>query len=149
MRHAFSFNDRIRDAVLGGSPFGHPLQQGLVTGLSLEVILILQSSYVHCLAVCFLSSIKILFTLLIFSSTVALWLVWKSLNECWNLLVRFQNICFKIHLTVFLLLQPNDHDHGSKSTVEHMLAVSKDHIQVHLKLLLNHILFWNLSEIII
>ncbi|XP_038979468.1 pullulanase 1, chloroplastic isoform X2 [Phoenix dactylifera] len=31
-----SFNDRIRDAVLGGSPFGHPLQQGFVTGLSLE-----------------------------------------------------------------------------------------------------------------
>ncbi|WOL05804.1 pullulanase 1, chloroplastic isoform X2 [Canna indica] len=27
-----SFNDRIRDAVLGGSPFGHPLQQGFVTG---------------------------------------------------------------------------------------------------------------------
>lgn len=32
-----SFNDRIRDAVLGGSPFGHPLQQGFVTGLSLQV----------------------------------------------------------------------------------------------------------------
>ncbi|XP_074366296.1 pullulanase 1, chloroplastic isoform X2 [Apium graveolens] len=31
-----SFNDRIRDAVLGGSPFGHPLQQGFVTGLALE-----------------------------------------------------------------------------------------------------------------
>ncbi|XP_042406884.1 pullulanase 1, chloroplastic [Zingiber officinale] len=31
-----SFNDRIRDAVLGGSPFAHPLQQGFVTGLSLE-----------------------------------------------------------------------------------------------------------------
>ncbi|KAJ6821493.1 pullulanase 1, chloroplastic [Iris pallida] len=31
-----SFNDRIRDAVLGGSPFGHPLQQGFVTGLSLQ-----------------------------------------------------------------------------------------------------------------
>ncbi|KAK6929148.1 Glycoside hydrolase, family 13, N-terminal [Dillenia turbinata] len=30
------FNDRIRDAMLGGSPFGHPLQQGFVTGLSLE-----------------------------------------------------------------------------------------------------------------
>ncbi|KAJ0967236.1 hypothetical protein J5N97_024153 [Dioscorea zingiberensis] len=30
------FNDRIRDAVLGGSPFGHPLQQGFVTGLSLQ-----------------------------------------------------------------------------------------------------------------
>ncbi|KAF6167690.1 hypothetical protein GIB67_017185 [Kingdonia uniflora] len=28
-----SFNDRIRDAILGGSPFGHPLQQGFVTGL--------------------------------------------------------------------------------------------------------------------
>ncbi|PIN04745.1 1,4-alpha-glucan branching enzyme/starch branching enzyme II [Handroanthus impetiginosus] len=56
-----SFNDRIRDAMLGGSPFGHPLQQGFITGLSLE---------------------------------------------------------------------PNDHDHGSKSAVEYMLAVSKDHIQV-------------------
>ncbi|KAJ4972169.1 hypothetical protein NE237_005268 [Protea cynaroides] len=56
-----SFNDRIRDAVLGGSPFGHPLQQGFVTGLS---------------------------------------------------------------------LQPNAHDHGSKTTMDHMLAVSKDHIQV-------------------
>ncbi|GJS41602.1 pullulanase 1, chloroplastic isoform X1 [Tanacetum coccineum] len=31
-----SFNDRIRDAVLGGSPFGHPLQQGFLTGLSLQ-----------------------------------------------------------------------------------------------------------------
>ncbi|KAK3023070.1 hypothetical protein RJ639_043085, partial [Escallonia herrerae] len=30
-----SFKDRIRDALLGGSPFGHPLQQGFVTGLSL------------------------------------------------------------------------------------------------------------------
>ncbi|KAL8538709.1 hypothetical protein ACS0TY_000648 [Phlomoides rotata] len=56
-----SFNDRIRDAVLGGSPFGHPLQQGFATGLSLE---------------------------------------------------------------------PNDHDHGTKSTVDRMLGVSKDHIQV-------------------
>lgn len=56
-----SFNDRIRDAMLGGSPFGHPLQQGFITGL---------------------------------------------------------------------LLEPNDHDHGSKSVVEHMLAVAKDHIQV-------------------
>ncbi|GFP94261.1 pullulanase 1 chloroplastic [Phtheirospermum japonicum] len=56
-----SFNDRIRDALLGGSPFGHPLQQGFVTGLSLE---------------------------------------------------------------------PNDHDHGSTSGTEHMLAVSKDLIQV-------------------
>ncbi|KAL3523514.1 hypothetical protein ACH5RR_016348 [Cinchona calisaya] len=56
-----SFNDRIRDASLGGSPFGHPLQQGFVTGL---------------------------------------------------------------------LLEPNGHDHGDKAAVEHMLAVSKDHIQV-------------------
>ncbi|XP_041998053.1 pullulanase 1, chloroplastic isoform X2 [Salvia splendens] len=56
-----SFNDRIRDAVLGGSPFGPILQQGYATGL---------------------------------------------------------------------LVEPNDHDHGSKSTMEHMLAVSKDHIQV-------------------
>ncbi|KAL0456103.1 UNVERIFIED_CONTAM: Pullulanase 1, chloroplastic [Sesamum latifolium] len=55
-----SFNDRIRDAMLGGSPFGHPLQQGFITGLSLE---------------------------------------------------------------------PNDHDHGSKSTVDHMFAILKDHIQ--------------------
>ncbi|KAK4367082.1 hypothetical protein RND71_014962 [Anisodus tanguticus] len=31
-----SFNDRIRDALLGGSPFGHPLHQGFVTGLYLE-----------------------------------------------------------------------------------------------------------------
>ncbi|XP_068641519.1 pullulanase 1, chloroplastic isoform X2 [Aristolochia californica] len=31
-----SFNDRIRDAVLGGSPFGHPLQQGFATGLALQ-----------------------------------------------------------------------------------------------------------------
>ncbi|KAL4190863.1 hypothetical protein AMTRI_Chr07g77910 [Amborella trichopoda] len=31
-----SFNDRIRDAVVGGSPFGPPLQQGFVTGLSLQ-----------------------------------------------------------------------------------------------------------------
>lgn len=31
-----SFNDHIRDSVLGGSPFGPPLQQGFVTGLSLQ-----------------------------------------------------------------------------------------------------------------
>ncbi|XP_057536245.1 pullulanase 1, chloroplastic [Amaranthus tricolor] len=31
-----SFNDRIRDAVIGGGPFGPPLQQGFVTGLSLQ-----------------------------------------------------------------------------------------------------------------
>ncbi|PON33464.1 Glycoside hydrolase [Parasponia andersonii] len=31
-----SFNDRIRDAILGGSPFGHPLQQGFITGLVLQ-----------------------------------------------------------------------------------------------------------------
>ncbi|KAK3422235.1 hypothetical protein EUGRSUZ_G02746 [Eucalyptus grandis] len=31
-----SFNDRIRDAILGGSPFGHPLQQGFATGLFLQ-----------------------------------------------------------------------------------------------------------------
>lgn len=35
--NTISFNDRIRDAVLGGSPFGHPLQQGFVTGLGLQV----------------------------------------------------------------------------------------------------------------
>ncbi|KAL8166583.1 hypothetical protein V2J09_008082 [Rumex salicifolius] len=31
-----SFNDRIRDAMLGGGPFGPILQQGFVTGLSLQ-----------------------------------------------------------------------------------------------------------------
>ncbi|MQL95806.1 hypothetical protein Taro_028473 [Colocasia esculenta] len=31
-----SFNDRIRDAILGGSPFAHPLQQGFITGLALQ-----------------------------------------------------------------------------------------------------------------
>eukprot|EP00252_Welwitschia_mirabilis_P015406 TRINITY_DN3386_c0_g2_i1.p1 TRINITY_DN3386_c0_g2~~TRINITY_DN3386_c0_g2_i1.p1 ORF type:complete len:1084 (+),score=223.69 TRINITY_DN3386_c0_g2_i1:71-3253(+) len=31
-----SFNDRIRDSILGGSPFGHPRQQGFVTGLYLQ-----------------------------------------------------------------------------------------------------------------
>nr|CAB3502225.1 unnamed protein product [Digitaria exilis] len=31
-----SFNDRIRDAINGGSPFGNPLQQGFSTGLFLE-----------------------------------------------------------------------------------------------------------------
>uniref|UniRef100_A0A0D9W272 Glycosyl hydrolase family 13 catalytic domain-containing protein n=1 Tax=Leersia perrieri TaxID=77586 RepID=A0A0D9W272_9ORYZ len=31
-----SFNDRIRDAVNGGNPFGNPLQQGFSTGLFLE-----------------------------------------------------------------------------------------------------------------
>ncbi|KAL2548901.1 Pullulanase 1 [Forsythia ovata] len=56
-----SFNDRIRDAMLGGSPFGHPLQQGFITGLSLE---------------------------------------------------------------------PNGHGNGTKSDAEHMLTLSKDHIQV-------------------
>ncbi|CAO2034210.1 unnamed protein product [Urochloa humidicola] len=30
-----SFNDRIRDAINGGSPFGNPLQQGFSTGLFL------------------------------------------------------------------------------------------------------------------
>lgn len=34
-----SFNDRIRDSVNGGNPFGNPLQQGFSTGLFLEVIL--------------------------------------------------------------------------------------------------------------
>uniref|UniRef100_A0A0A9E174 Zpu1 n=1 Tax=Arundo donax TaxID=35708 RepID=A0A0A9E174_ARUDO len=34
-----SFNDRIRDAINGGNPFGNPLQQGFSTGLFLEVIL--------------------------------------------------------------------------------------------------------------
>ncbi|TYK09242.1 pullulanase 1 [Cucumis melo var. makuwa] len=56
-----SFNDRVRDAILGGSPFGHPLQQGFVTGL---------------------------------------------------------------------LLEPNDHHHGTHEVAESMLAVSKDHIEV-------------------
>nr|AHW98508.1 pullulanase precursor [Oryza brachyantha] len=32
-----SFNDRIRDAVNGGNPFGNPLQQGFSTGLFLEI----------------------------------------------------------------------------------------------------------------
>jgi hypothetical protein len=36
--HICSFNDRIRDAINGGSPFGNPLQQGFSTGLFLEVI---------------------------------------------------------------------------------------------------------------
>ncbi|CAN6234327.1 unnamed protein product [Urochloa humidicola] len=31
-----SFNDRIRDAINGGGPFGNPLQQGFSTGLFLE-----------------------------------------------------------------------------------------------------------------
>ncbi|GLJ06318.1 hypothetical protein SUGI_0036280 [Cryptomeria japonica] len=31
-----SFNDRIRDSVIGGSPFGPHLQQGFVTGLYLQ-----------------------------------------------------------------------------------------------------------------
>lgn len=38
LKLSFSFNDRIRDAMLGGSPFGHPLQQGFVTGLFLQVV---------------------------------------------------------------------------------------------------------------
>ncbi|KAK4431017.1 Pullulanase 1, chloroplastic [Sesamum alatum] len=69
-----SFNDRIRDAMLGGSPFGHPLQQGFITGLSLE---------------------------------------------------------------------PNDHDHGSKSAVDHMLSVSRDHIQVGMAANLKHFVLTN------
>ncbi|RZC70555.1 hypothetical protein C5167_033704 [Papaver somniferum] len=32
----YIFNDRMRDAVIGGSPFGHPLQQGFMTGLSFQ-----------------------------------------------------------------------------------------------------------------
>ena len=32
-----SFNDRIRDTAMGGSPFGDPQQQGFLTGLSLQV----------------------------------------------------------------------------------------------------------------
>eukprot|EP00271_Cylindrocystis_brebissonii_P021887 TRINITY_DN8144_c0_g1_i1.p1 TRINITY_DN8144_c0_g1~~TRINITY_DN8144_c0_g1_i1.p1 ORF type:complete len:1104 (-),score=220.70 TRINITY_DN8144_c0_g1_i1:358-3669(-) len=31
-----SFNDRIRDTAMGGSPFGDPLQQGFLTGLLLQ-----------------------------------------------------------------------------------------------------------------
>ncbi|KAL2651111.1 hypothetical protein R1flu_019239 [Riccia fluitans] len=31
-----SFNDRFRDAIIGGSPFGDPQQQGFLTGLSLQ-----------------------------------------------------------------------------------------------------------------
>ncbi|ONM18918.1 pullulanase-type starch debranching enzyme1 [Zea mays] len=33
----YFFNDRIRDAINGGSPFGNPLQQGFSTGLFLEI----------------------------------------------------------------------------------------------------------------
>ncbi|GLT88823.1 hypothetical protein SLE2022_068320 [Rubroshorea leprosula] len=58
-----SFNDRIRDAMLGGSPFGDPLHQGFITGL---------------------------------------------------------------------LLQPNDHDHGTKADEELMFASAMDHIQLGL-----------------
>lgn len=32
--------------------------------------------------------------------------------------------------SIFLILQPNDHDHGTDEVAEFMLAVSKDHIQV-------------------
>nr|XP_048326963.1 pullulanase 1, chloroplastic-like isoform X9 [Ziziphus jujuba var. spinosa] len=32
----YSFNDRIRVAILGGSSFGHPLQQGFATALFLQ-----------------------------------------------------------------------------------------------------------------
>lgn len=39
--HIYSFNDRIRDAINGGSPFGNPLQQGFSTGLFLAVIFVL------------------------------------------------------------------------------------------------------------
>ncbi len=31
-----SFNDRFRDAVLGGGPFGASQAQGIVTGLALQ-----------------------------------------------------------------------------------------------------------------
>ncbi|KAL3700593.1 hypothetical protein R1sor_018615 [Riccia sorocarpa] len=31
-----SFNDRFRDTIIGGSPFGDPQQQGFLTGLSLQ-----------------------------------------------------------------------------------------------------------------
>ncbi|XP_002965238.2 pullulanase 1, chloroplastic isoform X2 [Selaginella moellendorffii] len=31
-----SFNDRMRDSAIGGSPFGDPLEQGIFTGLSLQ-----------------------------------------------------------------------------------------------------------------
>lgn len=40
-----SFNDRIRDAILGGSPFGHPLQQGFATGLLLQVFSLFSYGY--------------------------------------------------------------------------------------------------------
>lgn len=33
---AGAFNDRFRDAALGGSPFGNPTQQGFLTGLSTD-----------------------------------------------------------------------------------------------------------------
>lgn len=41
----FSFNDRIRDAINGGSPFGHPLEQGFATGLYLQVLTLILYSY--------------------------------------------------------------------------------------------------------
>ena len=34
-------------------------------------------------------------------------------------------------MELLVLLQPNDHDHGGEEVAEQMLAVSKDHIQVH------------------
>lgn len=49
-----SFNDRMRDAVLGGSPFGNPLQQGFVTGLSLEVDVTAILSSFAAIGFCFL-----------------------------------------------------------------------------------------------
>lgn len=51
LKLSFSFNDRIRDAMLGGSPFGHLLQQGFMTGLFLQVF-----SQLLCREACFIQS---------------------------------------------------------------------------------------------
>lgn len=34
-------------------------------------------------------------------------------------------------MKLLVLLQPNNHDHGGEEVAERILAVSKDHIQVH------------------
>ena len=34
-----SFNDHIRDSVIGGSPFADPRMQGFLTGLHLQVFI--------------------------------------------------------------------------------------------------------------
>ena len=57
LKLSFSFNDRIRDAMLGGSPFGHPLQQGFVTGLFLQVV-----NQLLCVEACCLNFHMVLFS---------------------------------------------------------------------------------------